>query len=171
VWGFACGAAFSGLLVLTTTSLVLKTYNFPGVSVTPPTLLACGDEGGIREVAELLKSKSLPDDKVIAYLPHMVYFYCGKVDLYLQSPLHIPVVVSTTGPNAVHRMTGSSLVSSVAEWKDVLAKNHRIWFVLPSKFTMATFDLFQEPEVYEDLEGHLSLLLEDENAWVYLWER
>jgi hypothetical protein len=171
VLGALCGAAILAWVVLTTTTLVVKPYNLKGVSVTPSTMLECGDDGGIREAVRILRNESNPNDKVIGYLPHMVYFYYGKVDLYFQSPLKIPVAVARDGPYAVHRATGSAVITDVAEWKDVLSKNHRIWWVLPSKFSLSTFGLEEEPEIYADLEGHLRLVLEDQNAWLYLWEK
>jgi hypothetical protein len=171
IWGTACGAAILAFFILTTTTLWIKPYNLKGVSITPSTMLECGDDGGIREVVRVLRNESYPNDKVIGYLPHMVYFYYGKVDLYFQNPLKIPIAIARDGSYAVHRETGSAVIMDVAEWKDVLSKNHRIWFVLPSKFSLSTFGLEEEPEIYADLEGHLRLVLEDQNAWLYLWEK
>jgi hypothetical protein len=90
--------------------------------------------------------------------------------MYFQNPLKIPVAVARDGAYAVHRATGSAVITDVAEWKDVLAKNHRIWWVLPSKFSVSTFGLEDEPEIYADLEGPRRLVLEDQNVWLYLWE-
>ena len=43
--------------------------------------------------------------------------------------------------------------------------------MLPSRFSVSTFGLEDEPDIYADLEGHLRLVLEDQNVWVYLWEK
>jgi hypothetical protein len=171
VVGMLAGAAILAFFVSSTTTRLLKPYRLKGISVTPSTMLECGDDGGIRDVVRILRNEASLGDKIVAFLPHMVYFYYGRVDFYFQNPLQIPVTVAKDGAYPVHRATGSPVITSVPEWKDVLSKNHRIWFVLPSKFSLSTFGLEDQPEVYADLSGHLRLVFEDQNAWLYLWEK
>jgi len=159
-----------GLLLCTAHDHVVKLYNIPWMNATTQTLLEFGDNGLIRGVATVLRQESLPGDKILAVMPHMVYFYLQKrnADYYAEQQLgelKIPVLVALDGPRALHRITGSPLLYSSAEVKKMLDQHSRVWLAIAQR--MSNF-LDQSTQA---LLGEMSLMFEDQETRLYLWRK
>jgi hypothetical protein len=96
----------------------------------------------------------------------VLLYYLGRSDYYSETQLQIPVAMSIARPALLHRLTGSPLIYTVEELKEVLNRNPLMWVIIPA----AGGDFFTTDFLYF-LDTQMSVVYEDQATLIYQWKR
>jgi 4-amino-4-deoxy-L-arabinose transferase-like glycosyltransferase len=166
VLGLAARYGMLILFLITTGSYVLKLYNLPGTHNVVEVRMGLGTDSGVKKAILQGRLDPAPGDSTLSYQPHVLLFYLGRSDYYSETQLQIPVAMSIARPALLHRLTGSPLIYTVEELKEVLNRNPLMWVIIPA----AGGDFFTTDFLYF-LDTQMSVVYEDQATLIYQWKR
>jgi len=159
----ATAGVMVGVVLLFSTTFVVKLYDPPWSAYAINTRLGVRSFGTMDGAADYIREHFLPGDIVIAVNPHVMQFYLGRADYFLQSQLRLPLLLRSDPGLAIHRAAGVPTILSANELKEILSRSTRAWLVSYGP---------EPPAVDEDiatlLTRNIRIVYEDFGVTLYL---
>jgi hypothetical protein len=161
------GLAFAvAVAMVGSTSYALKLYELPGTHGLPRTRLEDRYYPTIREAVNFVQDRMRPGDVILSPVPHLVNWYVGRTDYFLQTVLQFQVMLSPQREIAMHRVSGTPAILTIDELVDVFENEQRLWYITsPLDAKLLT------PETAEFLQENMEPVYENLASVVYLTER
>lgn len=150
-------------LVLSASGMTLQLTELPSVHIHGYSLpdLRFSDLSG---AAAYLQEHLQGDDTVLASNPHVVDHFLGEgaTDYWPQSVFYTQAVLDDWRQVPLHRIAGTTMLSSLREWEELFASRGRIWYVLvPSRHAKQN-----NSEVSAYLRQHMQIAYEGDRVMV-----
>jgi hypothetical protein len=106
-------------------------------------------------------------DVVLATTPHVIDHLMAArfADFWLQSRLQLQAVLDDYRTVPLHRLSGTEMVSSIENLRDIFARGGRVWYLTDT--TM--HDKLNDPDVSSYLRQHMEVVYEDFASSVLFW--
>jgi hypothetical protein len=121
----------------------------------------------MRGPARYLREHLREGDVIITSHPHIVdHLLPGRAsDYWLQSRLQLQAVLDDSRPLPLHRLSGTVMVASLDALEDLLARSHRVWYLVD----LTKHDLVNDADVTAELLEHMTVVYEDYSTLVLTW--